>query len=107
MLNAAKERGFEYAGLSDHSQAAFYAHGLTPDEVTRQHAEIDKARAEVAPLRVFRGTEADILNDGAIDYGEKILSKFDFVIASPEFRTGLREHGFVWLGGRQRWLIGR
>jgi DNA polymerase (family X) len=89
MLNAAKERGFEYAGLSDHSQAAFYAHGLTPDEVKRQHAEIDKARPEVAPLRVFRGTEADILNDGAIDYGVKILSKFDFVIASVHSRFGM------------------
>jgi DNA polymerase (family 10) len=89
MLNAAKESGFEYAGLSDHSQAAFYAHGLTPDELNRQHAEIDKARPEVAPLRVFRGTEADILNDGAIDYGAKILSKFDFVIASIHSRFGM------------------
>src|SRR5205807_6165404 len=52
-------------------------------------AEIDKARAEVAPLRVFRGTEADILNDGSIDYGAKILSKFDFVIASIHSRFGM------------------
>jgi DNA polymerase (family 10) len=89
MLNAAKEHGFEYAGLSDHSQNAFYAHGLTPDEVTRQHAEIDKARPEVAPMRVFRGTEADILNDGSIDYGAKILSKFDFVVASVHSRFGM------------------
>jgi DNA polymerase (family 10) len=89
MLEAAKERGFEYAGLSDHSQAAFYARGLKEDDLKRQHAEIDKARSEVAPLRVFRGTEADILNEGAIDYGPKILSKFDFVIASIHSRFGM------------------
>jgi DNA polymerase (family 10) len=89
MLNAAKERGFNYAGISDHSQNAFYANGLKEDDLVRQHAEIDKARKEVAPLRVFRGTEADILNDGSMDYGPKILSKFDFVIASIHSRFGM------------------
>jgi len=91
MLEEARERGFEYAGLSDHSQAAFYARGLKPDDLKRQHAEIDRASEEVAPLRVFRGTEADILNDGAIDYGAKILSKFDFVIASIHSRFGMEK----------------
>ena len=89
MLKAARERGYEYAGLSDHSQAAFYAHGLTPDDLKAQHADIDKAQKEVAPMHVFRGTEADILNDGSIDYGAKILAKFDFVVASIHSRFGM------------------
>jgi DNA polymerase (family 10) len=89
MLKAARERGYDYAGLSDHSQAAFYAHGLTPDDLTAQHADIDKAQKEVAPMHVFRGTEADILNDGSIDYGAKILAKFDFVVASIHSRFGM------------------
>ena len=51
-----------------------------------QWREIEKSEPEVAPLRVFRGTEADILPDGSIDYGDKILSTFDFVIASVHSR---------------------
>jgi DNA polymerase (family 10) len=82
MLSAARDRGLEYVGLSDHSKAAYYAGGLTEDRLKEQHAEIALREQEVAPMRVFRGTEADILNDGSIDYGHKTLAKFDFVIAS-------------------------
>ncbi|HEX2059186.1 MAG TPA: helix-hairpin-helix domain-containing protein [Thermoanaerobaculia bacterium] len=82
MLSAARERGWDYVGLSDHSQAAYYAGGLNEEKLARQQAEITRQEKEVAPMRVFRGTEADILNDGTMDYGKKILSKFDFVIAS-------------------------
>ena len=82
MLSAAHERGWEYVGLSDHSPAAYYAGGLTPERLKLQHAEIAKHEKEVVPMRVFRGTEADILQDGTMDYGSKILSKLDFVIAS-------------------------
>ncbi|MEO8033125.1 MAG: DNA polymerase/3'-5' exonuclease PolX [Acidobacteriota bacterium] len=89
MLQAARDFGFEYVGLSDHSQNASYAGGLTPDRLHEQHAEIDRHREEVAPMRVFRGTEADILNDGTIDYGDKILPMFDFVIASVHSRFNM------------------
>jgi DNA polymerase (family 10) len=89
MLNAAKERGYEYAGISDHSQAAFYARGLKPEDLKRQHADIDAAKKKIKSLRVFRGTEADILGDGSIDYGPKILTKFDFVVASIHSRFGM------------------
>ncbi|HJQ39326.1 MAG TPA: PHP domain-containing protein, partial [Thermoanaerobaculia bacterium] len=82
MLSAAKGRGFEYVGISDHSQAAYYAGGLNDARLKQQHAEIARLEPEMKPMRVFRGTEADILNDGAMDYGAKILSRFDFVIAS-------------------------
>jgi DNA polymerase (family 10) len=86
MLAAAQERGFEYVGLSDHSPAAFYAGGLSPERVREQQKEIAANEAAVAPMRVFRGTEADILPDGTIDYDEKTLKKFDFVIASIHSR---------------------
>jgi DNA polymerase (family 10) len=82
MLTAARSRGFQYVGLSDHSKAAYYAGGLTEAQLVAQHAEIAAEEPEVAPMRVFRGTEADILQDGSIDYGAKTLAKFDFVIAS-------------------------
>ncbi len=89
MLSAARDRGFDYVGISDHSPNAFYANGVTVDELKRQHAEIDVQRAIVAPMRVFRGTEADILDDGTIDYGHATLPKFDFVVASIHSRFGM------------------
>lgn len=82
MLSAARDRGWEYVGISDHSKTAFYAGGLTEEQLVLQQAEIAAHEKNVRPMRVFRGTEADILNDGSIDYGPKILKKFDFVIAS-------------------------
>ncbi len=82
MLGAAHGRGWEYVGISDHSVIAYYAGGLTEEKLKAQHAEIAKQEKSVAPMRVFRGTEADILPDGTMDYGKRILSRFDFVVAS-------------------------
>jgi len=89
MLTAARDRGFDYVGLSDHSPAAFYAGGLTVERLRQQHAEIDEHEREVAPMRVFRGTEADILPDGSIDYGDEVLSTLDFVVASVHSRFNM------------------
>jgi len=82
MLGAARDRGWEYVGISDHSVTAYYAGGLNEEKLEAQQAEIARHEKLVAPMRVFRGTEADILPDGTMDYGKKILSKFDFVVAS-------------------------
>ncbi len=86
MLAAAHERGFEYVGISDHSPAAFYAGGLSVEKLRLQQKEIAANERSVAPMRVFRGTEADILSDGTIDYDATTLEKFDFVIASIHSR---------------------
>lgn len=89
MLSAAHQRGWEYVGISDHSKAAYYAGGLTEERLKEQHAEIARHEKSVKPMRVFRGSEVDILSDGTMDYGDKILSKFDFVVASvhSNFKT--------------------
>jgi DNA polymerase (family X) len=89
MLTAARDRGFDYVGISDHSPAAFYARGLTVERLREQQKEIAARERGVAPMRVFRGTEADILPDGSIDYDTKTLAKFDFVIASVHSRFGM------------------
>jgi DNA polymerase (family 10) len=82
MLSAARQRDFEYVGISDHSKAAYYAGGLTVERLREQQAEIDQRKGEVKPLRVFKGTEVDILSDGRIDYDDETLATFDFAIAS-------------------------
>jgi DNA polymerase (family 10) len=82
MAEYARNLGYQYIGITDHSQSAFYANGLKPDRVLQQFEEIEKLNAELAPFRIFRSIECDILHDGSLDYDEKLLAQFDFVIAS-------------------------
>ena len=91
MLSAARQRGWEYVGISDHSKVAYYAGGLTEEKLKEQHAEIARHEKAVAPMRVFRGTEADILPDGTMDYGPKVLATFDFVVASVHSQFQMNE----------------
>lgn len=76
------ELQLEYLGMCDHSKSAFYANGLNEQRVYAQHQEIDALNAKLAPFRIFKGIESDILNDGSLDYSDEILKTFDFVVAS-------------------------
>lgn len=78
----ARALGYSYIGITDHSKSAFYANGLQPERVLQQMAEIDQLNLELAPFRILKGIESDILNDGALDYEEALLKQFDFIIAS-------------------------
>jgi DNA polymerase (family 10) len=89
MALGARALGWEYIGISDHSQSAFYAHGLSPDEVLRQHEEIDELNERLDRIYIFKGIESDILVDGSLDYDEDLLARFDFVVASVHSRFGL------------------
>jgi len=72
----------EYLGMCDHSKSAFYANGLNEQRIYAQHQEIDALNIKLAPFKIFKGIESDILNDGSLDYSEDILKTFDFVVAS-------------------------
>ncbi len=72
----------EYLGMCDHSKSAFYANGLNEQRIYAQHQEIDALNAKLAPFRIFKGIESDILYDGSLDYSDDILKTFDFVVAS-------------------------
>jgi DNA polymerase (family X) len=82
MARHVQAAGYQYFGITDHSQSAFYASGLKPDRVLEQWAEIDKLNQELAPFRILKGIESDILSDGNLDYEDDILAGFDFIIAS-------------------------
>lgn len=88
MATYTKEQGYEYLGMSDHSKSAFYANGLQVERVYQQMEEIDQLNQSLAPFRVFKSIESDILNDGSLDYEEDVLKAFDFIIASVH--TNLR-----------------
>ena len=92
MAQAARERGWSYLGISDHSESAFYAGGLKADAVLRQHDEIDAVNAGFGAgggFRVLKGVEADILSDGRIDYDSALLDRFDYVIGSVHSRFAM------------------
>ncbi len=82
IFRRAVELGHAYIGITDHSPAAAYASGLSSERVREQWAEIDALRPKFPALTILRGTEADILPDGSVDYGNDFLAGFDFVIAS-------------------------
>ncbi|MEM1135464.1 MAG: DNA polymerase/3'-5' exonuclease PolX [Bacteroidota bacterium] len=77
-----KELGYEYLGITDHSKSAFYANGLDESRISQQHKEIDQLNERLAPFKIFKGIESDILNDGALDYTDDVLASFDFIVAS-------------------------
>jgi DNA polymerase (family 10) len=82
MAEACKKAGYQYLGICDHSRSAFYANGLQPERVVMQQKEIDELNTELAPFRIFKGIESDILFDGSLDYEDDILATFDMVVAS-------------------------
>ena len=89
MALAAKERGWDYIGISDHSESAFYAGGLKRDKILLQHQEIDHVNARMEGFRILKGIEADIMADGRLDYDPQILDTFDYVIGSIHSRFSM------------------
>jgi DNA polymerase (family 10) len=91
MAEAAKAQGLEYLVISDHSQTAFYAGGLKPEQIAAQHQEVDALNERLAPFRIFKSIESDILSDGSLDYSDQVLATFDLVIASVHSNLKMSE----------------
>ena len=91
MAKKAIAKGFEYLVISDHSKSAFYAKGLEVERIKEQHAYIDELNIQLAPFKIFKSIESDILNDGNLDYTNNILSTFDLVIASIHSNLKMNE----------------
>ena len=91
MVQAARDGGFRYVGISDHSQSAHYANGLKEPRIREQWTEMKAVQKQFNDVHIFRGIEADILPDGSMDYPDDLLAEFDFVIASVHSRFNLSE----------------
>ncbi len=91
MANAAITQGLEYLVISDHSKTAFYANGLNEERIRAQHQQIDELNAKLAPFKIFKSIESDILNDGNLDYSKEVLGSFDIVIASVHSNLKMNE----------------
>jgi DNA polymerase (family 10) len=84
-------RGFEYLVISDHSRSAAYARGLSEERILEQHRYIDELNEKLAPFKIYKSIECDILNDGNMDYSNEVLSWFDLVIASVHSNLKMTE----------------
>jgi DNA polymerase (family X) len=91
MALAAKAKGMEYLVITDHSKTASYAQGLKEEQIKAQHQYIDELNIKLAPFKIFKSIESDILGDGSLDYSNSILSTFDLVIASVHSNLKMTE----------------
>jgi len=90
MAHAAEALGMKYLTITDHSPTASYAGGLTIDRLKRQWDEIDETQDKVK-IKLLKGTESDITQKGALDYPDRILEKFDIIVASIHARYKMDE----------------
>ncbi|WP_410219587.1 helix-hairpin-helix domain-containing protein [Pedobacter sp.] len=86
-----EQLNLQYLGICDHSKSAFYANGLNEQRVMEQHLQIDQLNQKLAPFKIFKGIESDILYDGSLDYSDDILKTFDFVVASVHSQLKMDE----------------
>ncbi len=91
MVDAAILLKWKYLGIADHSKVAVYAGGLTEKDVARQLDEIRSINGRLRGFRIFSGTEVDILGDGTLDWSDRVLERFDYVVASIHSRFKMTE----------------
>ena len=91
MARAAIQQGLEYLVISDHSKTAFYANGLNEERIIAQHQQVDELNSKLAPFKIFKSIESDILNDGNLDYSNEVLNSFDIVIGSVHSNLKMTE----------------
>jgi DNA polymerase (family X) len=91
MIEASQSLGWQFIGIADHSQAAAYAGGMTPARALQQIKRINGLNEENKNFRIFKGVECDILTDGSMDYNDKLLAEFDYVVASIHSKFKMTE----------------
>jgi len=89
MARAARKKGYEYLGITDHSQSLKIARGVPEEELWKQIRHIDKLNAASADIRILKSAEVDILADGSLDYSDALLRELDYTVCSIHSRFGL------------------
>ena len=95
MARAAQALGLKWMTVTEHSQTSGYAGGLTEEKLKKSHDEIAQVQAQVPGLKLLRGIESDILEDGRLDYPEKVLAGLDVVICSIHQRYSQDEEAMT------------
>lgn len=89
MAAAARAKGYEYIGITDHSQSLKIARGVSVEDLWKQIRYIDKLNEQLDGIRVLKSAEVDILADGSLDYPDDLLRELDYTVCSIHSRFGL------------------
>ena len=89
MAKRAKQLGYEYIAITDHSKAVRIAGGLDDDELAEHLKQIDKANKRVSGIRILKSIEVDVLSDGSLDLSDEVLEQCDLVLASLHSGFGM------------------
>lgn len=89
MARAALERGHEYLAITDHSRRVSMAHGLGPDALLAQLDEIDRVSETLPEIRLLKGIELDILEDGTLDLPDRVLARLDLTVCAVHYGLAL------------------
>jgi DNA polymerase (family 10) len=89
MAAGARERGYEYIGITDHSKSLKIANGVSEEDLWKQIRFIDKLNGKSRGIRILKSAEVDILADGSLDYPNELLRELDYTVCSIHSRFGL------------------
>ena len=95
MALAARELGYEYLAITDHSASHGFGNEVSPDQLRRQIELVREANARIEGLRLLAGSEVNVLPDGSLDYEDELLGELDWVIASVHTAFGMTEQAMT------------
>jgi DNA polymerase (family 10) len=95
MGEAARERGYEYLAITDHSASHGFGNDVSPEQLRRQIELVHEANERVEGIELLAGSEVNILPDGALDYEDELLGRLDWVIASAHTSFGMSEQAMT------------
>ncbi|MBD3384759.1 DNA polymerase/3'-5' exonuclease PolX [candidate division KSB1 bacterium] len=91
MVNAAKEKGYDYFAITDHSQRVTMARGLNEKRMEEQIKKMEELNKEIKGIRILKAVEVDILEDGSLDLEDEILKELDVVVCSVHYNRNLSQ----------------
>jgi len=95
MADAARNRGYEYLAITDHSATHGFGNDVSPEELRRQIELVREVDARMEGIELLAGSEVNILPDGSLDYEDELLAELDWVIASAHTAFGLSEQAMT------------
>jgi DNA polymerase (family 10) len=95
MARAARDRGYEYLAITDHSASHGFGNDVSPEQLRRQIELVHEADERIAGIRLLAGSEVNVLPDGSLDYEDELLSQLDWIIASVHTSFGMNEQAMT------------
>jgi DNA polymerase (family X) len=95
MAQAARERGYEYLAITDHSASHGFGNDISPEQLHRQIELVQEANERIGGIELLAGSEVNILPDGSLDYENELLARLDWVVASVHTSFGMGEQAMT------------